>query len=1428
MRTRRREVGIPLLLGAGAFALAFAQRPGLATADTKINLHVDPGRFLADVASMWTSTGQLGDVQAGQQTGYLFPMGPFFAVGHAFGIPDWIVQRLWLGTLLALAAWGVVRLLDALLGRPRGVAHLVAGAVILLNPFVVTYANRTTVTLLAYAALPWLLLVVHRGLRESNRWRWPAAFGLLVAASGGGINGAVTAWMLLGPLLLLFYELAFTRVGWRQARGFVWRTLLTTFLTSLWWIVPAYVQSSYGIDFLHFTEQPGTIWGTTSATETLRLMSFWLSYVGIGFNGRAIPYFDDQHTLLFSLPVVVATLLVPAVALGGFVWTRRWRYGPFFLGLALIAALVTQAGFPDGTPLRHGLTFAYNHFVSLRFLRASYKAAPLLAVALACLAGVAAGQAWWRLGVAWRRTLGGIVVLGVLALGAWPLVTGKAQDHQVSYKAIPTAWRAAARDVDRGLPRNSRAIVLPGDLFSFYNWGGTVDPILPALSKRPVAERTEVPYADLRATDLLWTVDGLVHQRRLVPGQLAPLLSLIGVRQVITGTDDDLARSDAPPPADAATELAGQGLARPTRSYGPVTSFSPSGVGPPQRLAQVRRYDLPRARGTVRVEPAANPIVVDGSADALAGLAAFGALPSNRAVLYAGDLTASELRRSVAGGGDVVIADSNRRQAFVPGSLEQNVGPVLAPSQDVSADGLILDPIDRGPDYQTVASYSGVRLVEAPASPLIAQFPEHAPFAAVDGSAQTAWLADPTLTPDRRWLQVDFAKPRAVPYVDLIPYGDAGGSVREVEIAGHRFPVHAGVNRLNVGLRTASSLRVLLTDVTPPAPGATAGAGGIRELRIPGVSATEQLRLPVDAAAALLGANLDRVSLDYLFRRTTGDDPFARGANSAPYSAREVGDPGDAEQVMRRTFDVPARRDFVATAWVSAFPQTPDDTLDRLAGYHGPVHALSSSRAQGKPQWRASAALDGDPTTAWIGDFGAGAPAWLQWSTPSPVRIAALTLRPATEPVRTPTVVRVSWPGGSTPALRVGTGGRVALPRPVRAAQFRIDVLRASAPVGATAADRQAVGIAEITGAGARVAPPSGATFKAPCGTASFRVGGTTVAMRVGGSMAAFGQGTPLRATACGSPVALSSGTQQLVVAPGPLAVDYLRLSSPASRPPLAAGASGHVVAVGTAGRGSYDHVRVSVSHPSWLVLGEGFNRGWQAFCNGRSLGTPTPIDGYANGWQVRPGCQSVRFSFAPNRVAKLAYLVSAIAGLLCLFALIGSHQWRLESRRTAARDEREAHVFPVRPSGAPWPVGAALIAAVIAGAAFAFVFGLAVGVVSIPVTAFVLWRGVGARRLTLAAAVLLGVAVPLAYVLHPGSAAGGNHFGYAHDHLAAHYLAVAAMLLLIGALWRTLAASRGRRRAAGSRTSDASAPRPAPPAPAPPPAGSTGATPAG
>jgi arabinofuranan 3-O-arabinosyltransferase len=1397
-------MAVPALLCVASFGLAFAQRPGLATADTKINLHVDPSRFLADAASMWTSTGQLGGVQAGQQVGYLFPMGPFFALGHALGLGDWVVQRLWLGALLFLAAWGVVRLLDALHPAPRGVVHLAAGAVTLLNPFVVTYANRTTVTLLAYAALPWLLLAVHRGLREPRGWRWPAAFALLVAASGGGVNGAVTAWMLVGPALLLLYELLFTPIGWRVGRGFLLRAAALTVLTSLWWIVPAYVQSSYGVDFLHFTEQPGTIWGTTSATESLRLMSFWLSYVGIGFAGTAIPYFDDSRTLLFAPPVVVATLLLPALALTGFLSSRRWRYGPFFLLLALVAVLIMMAGFPEGTPLRHGLTFTYNRVAAVRFLRASYKAAPLLAIALACLAGAGAGTAWKLLesargGAAWRA----IAVLGgatVLALAAWPLVTGRAQDAQVSFKRIPPAWREVAADLDRGLPANSRAIVLPGDLFSFYTWGGTVDPVLPALARVPVAERSEVPYTDLRATDLLWTIDGLVHQQRLLPGQLAPLLQLTGVRSVVTPTDDDLARSDAPAPAAVASELSAQpGFAVPTRSYGPVRRFASTGLGPPVQLPELRRYDLPAARGIVRVQPRAGTVVVDGSAEGLAQLAALGSVAPQRTIMYAGDLSAAQLRTELADGGELVITDSNRRRAFVAASLEQNVGPTLPPDQSVSADGIMLDPFGRGPDAETVASFTGVRSVLAPASPENRQFPEHRPFAALDGDPQTAWLADPTLGTGRRWMEVDFERPIDVPYVDLLPYDGPGGSVRSVEVAGRSFAVHPGWNHLTLGLRPAQSLRVTLSKIGPASGAATPGAGGIRELRIPGISAGEWLRLPVDAARELHGHNLGAVTLTYLFERTTGDDPYHRDLVQAQSAPDNVQDPGDAEEYMRREFELPARRTFSASAWVSVFAQTPDDMLDRLAGYRGPVSATSSGRFDGEPQWRASQALDGDPRTSWIADYDPAAPAWLQWALPHPLTVRVLRLRPAPQGVRRPATVRILWPGGATPAVAVSAGGLVRLPRPVRSRVFRLEILSASAPPAATAPQLRTVGIAELEVAGMpHLRVPPTRIFRIPCGSARVQVGERVIALRISGSATAFEHGLPLAAQSCGAPVALARGIQRLVVQPGPFAVDELRLSSPSPSPGPASGltagvSSGAVIDSGTRGRGSYSGVRLSIERPSWLVLGEGYDRGWRAWCGGRALGSPVPIDGYANGWPVGPACHSVRFAFAPNKVAAGGYVVSALAGAVCLL-LLALVPWR-RRRGAPMRTELapEPLVFPVEDRRCPLPVASAVLWALAAAAAFGFVFGLEAGAVSLPVIAFVLWRGVGARTLTLAAGILLGVVVPVLYLAKPGQQHGGNHYAYATQHMSAHWVGVAALGLLIGALWRTLAQRSNR-----------------------------------
>src|SRR4051794_19048305 len=203
---RIRTNAVPLALGALAFVLALLQQPGWSSSDTKIDLHTDPVRFLGEITSLWTPSSGLGGVESAQYAGYLFPMGPFFALGHALGASDWLVDRVWLGLLLAAGCWGMVRLAEALGAARTSVGAATAGLVYLLNPYVVVFANRTTVTLLAYALLPWLVLVARRGVRQPTRWRLPALFALLGTASGGGGNAAVVAFALLGPLAVGLYE----------------------------------------------------------------------------------------------------------------------------------------------------------------------------------------------------------------------------------------------------------------------------------------------------------------------------------------------------------------------------------------------------------------------------------------------------------------------------------------------------------------------------------------------------------------------------------------------------------------------------------------------------------------------------------------------------------------------------------------------------------------------------------------------------------------------------------------------------------------------------------------------------------------------------------------------------------------------------------------------------------------------------------------------------------------------------------------------------------------------------------------------------------------------------------------------------------------------------------------------------------------------
>jgi hypothetical protein len=588
------------------------------------------------------------------------------------------------------------------------------------------------------------------------------------------------------------------------------------------------------------------------------------------------------------------------------------------------------------------------------------------------------------------------------------------------------------------------------------------------------------------------------------------------------------------------------------------------------------------------------------------------------------------------------------------------------------------------------------------------------------------------------------------------------------------------------------SLRVRIAAVQR-APGVRKRAGGIRELKIPGVRVTEALRPPVVAERALAGHDVSRTSLIYLFQRTTGDDPFRRDPWHGPATAGLVRDRSDGERGLERVFSPPAARSWGFSGWLSAAPDAPDPALDRLVGVEGTF--ASSARFQGRPEWRASSAFDGT-ATPWIGSWMQGHRTWLEWTTPRDATVRTFTLG-AVPRVRAPRAVRLN--GVDAP---VGADGRVTLSRPVRGRTFRLEIVRAAFPAGTSGQDRQAraVGIAELTGAGIpQVRVRRGGPLGRSCFTAG-TLGGQPVRLQLLASVADLDAGRPLQARGCGT-VALPAGTTRLSLPPGTFAPYLMLLSSSAPRPRGGDGPpAGRVVSQGVAGRGSRRDIRLAVDGPSWLVYAEAYNRGWRASCDGRDLGPPRPADGFAMSWRVSKGCRDVDLRFAPNRTVLWAGIASALVALVLLALLIGGR------KRGEPEPERTAREYVPRRLPA---VQAALLAL-----ALSLPFGFVFAARATPLFAIglfvILWRAIPTTALLATAGALLVVGVPVLTLAIPVENRGGYNPDYAGDRIAVHWVAAAAVAILIFTLVRVLRSGWPGR--------DPGPPPPPPPAsPAPP-----------
>ena len=1388
-RTEQLLVGITALL-------CFMQRPGLVFTDSRSDLTSNPGLFLGRVFDVWSSTYDLGHVQSGQFVGYLFPLAPFYAAGDAIGVPTWLVQRLWLVLILGFGAIGVSRLIAALWNRSDSLARLLGGLVFVLNPYVVTQMNRGTITLLAYMVAPWLMVAAHRALLEPRRWRWPIFAGILVAAAGGGVNAAVLAWVVLAPVLLIFYEVAVIGRSRRAAAAALWRTGITVLTLSLWWIIPVTLQSKYGADFLSFTEQPASIWQTNSVSESLRLLGYWISYFTIGFGGSR-PVVPPTVAYLFQPILVAGSFAVPLLAFAGL--PRIWRkpYVPFFVLLLVGAAIAMSVGFPPGKPLYRALVNAYYAVPLLQILRTTYKAAPLLSIALSFLVGAGGATLYRTLKgrpVWLQRSAFGALFLAPVLFG-WPLITGQAIDSGLAYRGVPSYWRQATSDLDRTTQPGYRSMILPGQQFGFYSWGGTFDPVGPSLTESPLAQRYSVRYSDPHSSQLMTAVDNLVQQRRLVPGQLGSLLRLLGVKQVLISSDGKPTNSGEIDPVSALATLRIDGtLKKPVKTYGPTEMIPPAigRGGNAAPLPAIRRYAIGSpngaAPGLVRAHSRPGSVVVSGDANAITELAALGLLPKRSAILFSGDQTAATLRERVKEGASLYITDTNRRQTLLASRTTHDQGAVRSESEQIapalpSYDGLF------GPshDKQTVAVYTGIDHVTNPEGAQLLLRPEARPFAAIDGYLQTTWTPASFL-PEERRMEIGLKQPTRMSSIRIHPHRDALVQTNEVAVSlnggpEQLVPTPAGWTRFSFPPMAVKTIGVRITKT------ATFGGidlGGIDEIEVPGLKASEWLRSPVWLSSALAGSDLSRTPVGIILSRQTTSDPYHEsGAYGGPVPTGDPQATFDAERDIRRIVSVPVSRSFTPSGWASSAPWAPDSNFDRLAGLEPGWTFSGSARFEGLPLYRASSAFDGDRHTAWISENRAGLKSWLEWRSPYPTTFDRLRLVPDSPLYARATAIRLKLNGLSTDVLRVAPDGSVKLPQPVTTDNARIEIVDAKTPHGIAGLRLlPAVAIQDVIvpGLGAPAVPRAG-SFQTSCGEVSISSSDGSVATAVSGTLAELDRGQPLRITPCGSSQSLSMfGGPNTIVAPaGPtMRIDHLQLSSQPESPPIkpvyAATDGPNVDKDGFA--------RVHFGGPGWLVRGESMSLGWTATCgptraDQRTLGTPQVVDGFAAGWEVGPWCKFAKFNFAPQAEANNSYFASALATILFLAALAVGVM-RTRRRRLAGEKEMTAWMPPSAPAAdrlAFASRGFAAVAPLLAGSLAAALFALRVGPPVALMALFLGLWGVNVRRLYLLALAAMAL-VPIGYLAFMPKNGGGGNFFYAVQLIGAHWFATAAIIL--------------------------------------------------
>lgn len=1247
---RRERAALVGSCGVAALVLML-QAPGRIIPETKLDLTLDPIGFLSRALAAWDPTAAFGRVQ-NQAVGYLFPMGAWSALGERLGLDPWIVQRLWITIVVSLSLVGAHRVARAIgIATPSG--RLVAAWGYAVAPATLGVVAFQSAGQLPYALAPHVLVPLLTA-RPGDRPRRVAARSCLALVAMGGVNGA-SAFAVL-PLVVIWFA---TRSPGRDRRRLAAWWATGAVAATLWWFVPLAIAVRYGVRFTAYTEQASLTTATESGTEVLRGTGNWLHYLFA--SGR--PWLPGGWALATSWLAVAGTTLAAAGGLWGL--TRRDAPGRSWLVPAAVLGSVAMGIGYAGTwggalaepaqALLQGPLVAFRNvhkFAAVARLPLALGLGHLVVVAGARLAVRAEASESPRLDATGERPgrrarrgrrpipawAAGVAAGAVIVVSVAPGLDRLTAPG--SFEDLPGSWRSVAAWLEEQEPQG-RALVLPGAAFGEYRWGRPLDEPLSSLDAGPWAVRDLIPLGGNGSTRLLDGIDRALGTGVAPPG-LLPALQRAGVSHLVVRNDLDLSRTGGPRPATVRRVLRTVPGLELVASFGAVSGdrgadgrlSSPPGAAGLEAFREVDVYAVADPGPLLAAQVAAETVVVSGGPEGL--LEIDPALIAGRATILATDLE-DELEAAIDPARRIAT-DSARRRDVEFGAVRDAQSYTLTATEPSPITGE--DPRDRWPADEPIglsdATLLGAAtLTDSAAGSGLVGRPEAQPFAAFDGDPTTTWSAGG----EDEWLEVDFDDPQTIAEVAVSVPATTG-----VRVDGIRVVTDAGSARARIG-RSGTAVVAL-----PP--------GATDRVRLTVTSITGEAELgPVGLSEVRLGDV--RIARPIAVADPGGEGPdvivVARDRQDPLSAARS-----DEDGRLDRTFPwAGGRATLRGTA--SAVPGPELDELiasQRPPTQPGTPVAAASSTFRAMPAFAPTAAIDGDPLTAWVSDEEEGTPS-LTISWDGEVLVDAFTVDvleglagAGVDPVADVTVgVR-----GATFERRIDAAGRITIP------STATDHLELSFPDEdrVEAAGRR-VAIAEVQ-VPALLGRPTAAddperVVELPCGRGpAIAVDGTLVPTRAAPTVADLADGTPFGWEAC-APVALDAGDRRLdAPRTAPTAIASATIArvradlTPASGTPrsVEVGAWDAERRAATIGRGAAAIVATT----------ENANEGWQATLDGEVL-EPVRVDGWRQGWIVPAGQGGqLELTYRPGQVQRVGLATGALALVLLLgTALIGRGQ---------------------------------------------------------------------------------------------------------------------------------------------------------------------------